>query len=218
MSSNPPGLAPARPAGRNHPRVFDADQVAYFERAGWEAYYDRRWLRVLRLMVQLNREQFGMSLPAAMAAALDIVRASRAFAPVDNDVPAATAHLQRYYARAQRSAGLRSEPASLAGLEMDYWIVHRRLAIARRAAPDHSGDLGPMAAALARLHAALFDASPEAIQRSAELRAQAAVAVDRITGGYSQDIAADWREVEDLLRRAYRCVVARDLHDDQTRI
>jgi len=41
-------------------------------------------------MVQINREQFGMSLPAAMAAALDIVRASRAFAPVDNDVPAAT--------------------------------------------------------------------------------------------------------------------------------
>ena len=90
MSSNAPGLTTAGPAGQHHPRVFDADQGARFERAGWEAYYDRRWLRVLRLMVQLNREQFGMSLPAAMAAALDIVRASRAFAPVDNDVPAAT--------------------------------------------------------------------------------------------------------------------------------
>jgi hypothetical protein len=63
-----------------------------------------------------------------------------------------------------------------------------------------------MVEALARLHAALFDASPQAIQRSAALRAQAAVAVDRITGRYSSHVAADWRLVEDLLRRAYRAV------------
>ena len=70
--------------------VPDPDRVAYFEKAGWQAYYDRKWLRVLRLMVQLNREQFGMSLLTAIAAAVDVVRASLAFAPVDNDVPAAT--------------------------------------------------------------------------------------------------------------------------------
>ncbi|HNS00992.1 MAG TPA: hypothetical protein PKM78_01260 [Anaerolineae bacterium] len=207
MSSNTPSVAAVPSDGRPHRRVFDADRVAHFERAGWEAYYDRRWLRVLRLMVQLNREQFGMSLPAALAASFDIVRASRAFAPVDNDPAAVTAHLRRYYVRASHAAGLHADPATLAGLEMDYWMVHRRLAIARRTAPDHSGDIAPMVEALARLHAALFDASPEAIQRSAELRAQAAVAVDRITGGYSRDMAADWREVEDLLRRAY-CIVA----------
>ena len=34
--------------------VPDPDRVAYFEKAGWQAYYDRKWLRVLRLMVQLN--------------------------------------------------------------------------------------------------------------------------------------------------------------------
>ena len=33
-------------------RVSDPDRVAHFEKAGWEAYYDRKWLRVLRLMVQ----------------------------------------------------------------------------------------------------------------------------------------------------------------------
>ncbi len=215
MSSNAPSLTTARPAGRTRPRVFDADRVAYFERAGWEAYYDHRWLRVLRLMVQLNRQQFAMSMSSAVSASLDIVRASRAFAPLDNDVPTAVMHLQRYYTKAQRSAGLRSDAATLAGLEMDYWVVHRRLAIARRAAPDHAGDIGPMVEALARLHAALFDAPPEAIQRSAELRAQAAVAVDRITGGYSGDLAADWCEVEDLLRRAYRSVVNRELREGQ---
>lgn len=187
-------------------KSFDPEKVAYYEKAGWEAYYDRRWLRVLRLMVQLNREQFGMALPTAIAAALDIVRASVAFAPVDNDVPAATAHLQRYYAKARRSAGVQADAATLAELEMDYWVVHRRLAVARRDDPNHTGDIEPMVQALTALHAALFDAPPAAMRSSAELRGQAAVAVDRITGGYSTNVAADWREVERLLQQAYRSV------------
>jgi hypothetical protein len=53
----------------------------------------------------------------------------------------------------------------------------------------------PLVASLARLHAALSDAPPEAIRRSAEQRVQAAVTVDRITGGYWDDVAADWRQV-----------------------
>ena len=189
---------------QSRPRTFDPDRVAYFEKAGWEAYYDRRWLAVLHLMVQLNREQFDISLLTAIAASLDIVRASRAFAPVDNDLPAATAHLERYYAKAARSAGLRAEAGSLAALEMDYWIVHRRLANERKQAPSHAEDVEPIVESFTRLHAALFTAPPDAIRRSAELRAQAAVAVDRITGGYSTDVEGDWRQVEESLRQAYR--------------
>lgn len=185
----------------------DPDRVAFFEKAGWEAYYDRKWLRVLRLMVQLNREEFGMLLPTAIAAAVDVVRASLAFAPVDNDVPAATRHLRRYYEKAQRSTGFRADAQTLAALEMDYWVVHRRLAVERRQAPDHVGDIEPMVESLVRLHAALFDAPPEAIRRSAECRAQAAQAVDRITGGYSTDVAGDWQRVEEFLREAYRVLV-----------
>lgn len=63
-----------------------------------------------------------------------------------------------------------------------------------------------MTAALEALHAALFDASPAAIRRSAELRAQAAATVDRIAGDYSDDVAADWQAIEHLLREAYRAV------------
>jgi hypothetical protein len=46
------------------------------------------------------------------------------------------------------------------------------------------------------------------MRTSAELRARAAVAVDRITGNYSTDVAADWQEVERLLQQAYRAVQA----------
>ena len=186
--------------------VPDPDRVAYFEKAGWQAYYDRKWLRVLRLMVQLNREQFGMSLLTAIAAAVDVVRASLAFAPVDNDVPAATEHLRHFYEKAGRSGSLRADAQALAVLEMDYWVVHRQLAVERRQAPDHTGDIESMVESLARLHAALFDAPPEAIRRSAERRAQAAKVVDRITGFYSTDVAGDWQRVEDHLREAYRAL------------
>lgn len=186
------------------PTAFDPERIAHLEAAGWRAYYDRNWPRVFGLMVQMNREQFRMSLPTAIAAAIDIVRASIAFAPVENDVPAATDHLQAFYDKARRSLGLPVDAHTLATLEMDYWVVHRRLANERKHAPGHDGDVEPMVESLARLHGALFTAPPEAIRRSAELRAQAAVAVDRITGGYSTDVEDDWRQVEESLRQAYR--------------
>jgi hypothetical protein len=63
MTSTKP-LLTAHALAVPRPRRFDSDRVEYFEKAGWRAYYDRRWLRVLRLMVQLNREQFAMSPPA----------------------------------------------------------------------------------------------------------------------------------------------------------
>lgn len=196
--------AAAQPQEGTMSRVaFDRQRVAYLEQAGWKAYYDRSWPQVLSLMVQMNREQFCMPLPTAVAGAIDIVRASIAFAPVDNDIPAATAHLQAFYEKARRARGLQTDAKTLAALEMDYWIVHRQLAIARKQAPDHAGDITPMVEALAKLHAALFTASPAAIHRSAELRAEAAATVDRITGGYSTDIPGDWQHIESFLAQAY---------------
>lgn len=206
MTQTAPSFSSFGNAEHHRRPASDPNRVAFFEKAGWEAYYDRKWLRALRLMVQLNREQFGMSLPTAIAAAVDVVRASLAFAPVDNDIPAATEHLQHYYEKAGRSSGLRADAKALAALEMDYWVVHRQLAVERRQALDHIGDIEPMVESLARLHAALFDAPPEAIRRSAECRAQAAQAVDRITGGYSTDVAGDWQRVEEHLREAYRAL------------
>ncbi len=44
-------------------RFFAPDRVAYFEKAGWEAYYDRQWLRVLRLMVRATANSFACLCP-----------------------------------------------------------------------------------------------------------------------------------------------------------
>jgi hypothetical protein len=65
---------------------FNPDRVAYFETAGWRAYYDRKWLRMLRLIVRLCQEQFHIPSPRSLLAAYYTVRASLAWVPVDHDV------------------------------------------------------------------------------------------------------------------------------------
>lgn len=186
---------------------FDPDLVAYYEKAGWEAYYDRNRLRAFWLLIRLNLAQFRKAWPLAFSAAVDTVRASRAFAPLEhNDVPKARYYIMRFYQKAARSLGMQTAPATLAKLEIDYWIVHRQLARARAQDPL-AGDIGPMTGSLARLHAALFGSTPERMRTSAELRARAAETVDLITSYRSTDVPADWRRVEEYLQQAYRAVL-----------
>ena len=119
-------------------QTFNPAKVAYYEKAGWEAYYAREWFLAFQLMIQLNREQFRMPLWTAILASIDIVRASIAFAPLErNNVSAATEHIRRYYEKARRSVGIEADAKTLADLEMDYWIVHRQLAQERKLAVEN---------------------------------------------------------------------------------
>jgi hypothetical protein len=177
---------------------LNPDQIAYYEKAGWEAYYDRNWLRAFGLMVRLIESQFRMPFPRSFLAALHTIRASIAFAPRDNDLDATLKHLERFYRMAARANHDSFDPRRAAELELRYWVVHRELA----QAPDL--DKRPLVQSLADLHAALFGHTPAELWASAESRAAAAEAVDRITGRRSADVDADWRRVEEYLRRAYR--------------
>ena len=56
-------------------QTFNPAKVAYYEKAGWEAYYAREWFLAFQLMIQLNREQFRMPLWTAILASIDIVQA-----------------------------------------------------------------------------------------------------------------------------------------------
>ncbi len=105
---------------------FDPDRVAYFEAAGWRAYYDRRWLRVFRLMAQLCEEQFRIPAPTSWLAAYCVARASIAWAPEDHDDATVRRSLERFYRIARRYSGLRFDPARAAALELRYFDDHRR--------------------------------------------------------------------------------------------
>jgi hypothetical protein len=177
---------------------INPERLAHLEAGGWRAYYDRDWPRLIRLMVELNQEQFHIPFPLSLVAALHVARGSIAWAPVKNDPRVVRRHFTRFYRMARRWSGMTFEPGRAAELEVGYWIEHRRLA----GNPDKSSFVEAMTA----LHSHLFDLPPEVMRESAEWRIRANNTVDLITGGLSHDPEADWARLEDELRQCYRSV------------
>ncbi len=177
---------------------FNPDRVAYFEAAGWRAYYDRAWLKLLRLIVSLCQEQFGIPFPSSLLAAYYVTRASAAWAPVDHDERQVQAWYERFYRLARRYSGLKFDPARAAALELRYNAEHRRLV----GNPDKQA----FVQAMVELHGELFGLSPQQALPSAELRVQANNTVDRITGRTSTDVEGDWALLEEHLRACYRSI------------
>jgi hypothetical protein len=185
-------------AGRSWP--FDPDRTAWLETAGWRHYYDRAWLPLLRTILQVSQEQFRIPFPVSLLSAYYATRAAAAWAPIDNDWETSRAYYERFYRLARRFSGLRFDPRRVAALELRYNDVHRRLV--------GQDDKREFVETMVELHAALFGLPPERVRESAERRVEAANAVDRITRRQSTDVEADWRRVEESLRRCYRSLYA----------
>ena len=180
------------------PRTFEPNRIAHYEVAGWRAYYDRRWPRLLRLTLVLCQEQFGIPFPRSVAAAYHIVRASIAWVPVEHDLARVTAHLTRFYALAARYAPLDFDPAAAARVEVVYWALNRSL----------SGDRDDptLLAALVDLHGAIFGITAAEAAESARCRHRALIALDRITDGRDADSDANWGAIEAELQCCYGAV------------
>lgn len=177
---------------------FNPDRVAYFEAAGWRAYYDRNWLKLLRLIVVLAQEEFHIPFPMSLLAAYYTTQASVAWVPADQDERKVQGYLEKFYRLAARYSGLTFDPVRVAALELRYFDVHRRLVGA--------SDKGEFIQTLIQLHSALFGLTPGQAHPSAEWRVLAADIVDLITSKASTDIAADWAKLEDYLRQCYRSI------------
>jgi hypothetical protein len=177
---------------------FDPVRVAYYEVEGWKAYYDRAWLRLLRLIVALAQAQFRIPFPRSIAAAYHITRASVAWVPKDHDQAAILNHLRQFYSIARHYSGLQFEIARAAMLELEYWEVHRRLV----GQQDKSSFIETMT----QLHAAIFGLSEADARESAELRVEANNVLDTITGKTSTDVERDWQRCKSLLEACYTSV------------
>jgi hypothetical protein len=177
---------------------FEPERVAYFEAAGWRAYYDRRWFAMLRLIVELCQEQFRIPFPHSLLAAYYSIRAAIAWVPKQHDEQKVQHYLEKFYRIARCYSRLPFSPTKVAGLELRYFEVHRRLVGA--------ADKSEFVETLVHLHSALFNLPPEQVRESARLRVQAADTVDRITSGQSTDHEADWQQLEEYLRQCYRSI------------
>ncbi|MBV9172652.1 MAG: hypothetical protein JOZ81_21480 [Chloroflexi bacterium] len=177
---------------------LDAERIARLEAGGWRAYYDREWPRLIKLIVQLNQEQFHIPFPLSVVAALHVARGSAAWAPVDHDEANVRKHFRRFYRMARRWSGLTFDPIHAADLEVNYFAEHRRL-IGR-------ADKTTFVEAMAALHSELFGLPIERMVESARWRVEANNTVDTITDGSSRDPDADWAKLESELRECYRSI------------
>ena len=180
------------------PRTFDADGLARHEMAGWRAYYDREWAKLLRMTVGMCQTQFGIPFPLSLKAAYHIVRASVAWVPVDHDDAVVFEQLEKFYGLASRHSPLHFDPTRVAEWEFRYFDDHRRLA----GLPDKAELLDT----LTGLHGALFGLGAADARESAEWRLRAMNRVDTITSKTSGDVAGDWARIEADLQRCYRSI------------
>ena len=178
-------------------RTFDFNpaRVAHYEVEGWKAYYDRAWLKLLRLVVALAQEQFHIPFPMSLLAAYYITKASVAWVPKEHDEIAIRTNLEKFYRIALRHSGLKFDPGQVATLEARYWDEHRRLS----GLPNKI----PFIQTMIALHAAIFGLTTDQAKESGQLRVEANNVLDTITGHTSPNPAADWLRCEELLRQAY---------------
>ncbi len=146
--------------------------MARLETENWEAYYQKRWPRLLQVSVSLVKEAFGLNTWQALQAAYLVGRAEIAAAPFpDNDVPRAEAYMRRFYDLVKRVHHETFDVEQAARLEVRWWVVHRQLFL--------QADLQPLVEALVDLYAATFRLPRERVRDAALHRAEAMRYSDR---------------------------------------
>ena len=109
-------------------RKLDPRKLAYYEKENYVAYYQKDWLKLLRMSVGMVKEAFGLSWPQAIYGAYLVARAEIAFAPFpENDVPRAQAYARRFYQFIKNVHREDFDVQQAAELEVNWWGIHRKL-------------------------------------------------------------------------------------------
>jgi hypothetical protein len=146
-------------------RRFDPILVARYEKDSWVAYYQRRWFTLLRLLIELVRATYSLSLWQAIRVGIPLTRAQLAFAPQDNDVPKAIAQMRQFFVTIQKLHHEDFDPTEAALAEVSWWVVHRKFF-------GHS-DHPEVTEAVACAYAAAYHVDPHVVREAAYHRAQA---------------------------------------------
>jgi hypothetical protein len=146
-------------------RHFDPSKIAHYEKENYVAYYQKDWLKLLRVSVGLVRESFGLSWLQAVFGAYLVARAEIAFAPFPkNDVPLAEAYMTRFYRFIKNIHHEDFDMSRAAKLEVNWWSVHRKL--------FGNADNQELVDALTGLYAEAYGVDPAKVKSAARDRAQ----------------------------------------------
>ncbi len=184
--------------------TFDPHKVARYEKDNWVAYYRKDWLTLMRVSVGMVKETFNLNLFQAIYAAYLVARAEIAAAPFpNNDIPRAEAYMRRFYALIKNAHHAEYDVAEVARLEVNWWVVHRRL--------FGKSDNQELIDAVADLYAATFRVPKDKVRDAAQHRALAMVHSDRwVNEGRVADSPLLAQEEEELFQsyKALRDAVA----------
>jgi hypothetical protein len=143
------------------------------------------------------KEAFGLSTAEAASAAYLVGRAEMAAAPFpNNDIPKAEEYMRRFYGFIKRVHGEDIEVERVARLEVNWWVVHRRL--------FGQEDNQELVDALTDLYAAAYQVEPERVREAAYYRAQAMLYSDRWVNEGRPEHSPLLVQEEDALVESYR--------------
>src|SRR5688500_17961297 len=109
-------------------RNLDPRKLAHYEKENYVAYYQKEWLKLLRVSVGMVKESFGLSLPQAVYGAYLIARAEMAFAPFpENDIPLTETYVRQFYKFIRKVHKEDFNVERAVKLEVNWWSIHRRL-------------------------------------------------------------------------------------------
>jgi hypothetical protein len=146
-------------------RNFDPHKLAHYEKENYVAYYQKDWLKLLRVSIGLVKESFGLSLLQAMYAAYLVARAEIAFAPFpENDIPKAEAYMRRFYQFIKNIHREDFDVTRAAALEVNWWSVHRKL--------FGNAENRELVETLRNLYAEAYGVEPAKVEEAASLRAK----------------------------------------------
>jgi hypothetical protein len=145
-------------------RNFDPRKIAHYEKDNYVAYYQKDWLKLLRVSVGMIGEAFALSLWQAVYGAYLIARAEIAFAPFpNNDVPKTEAYVRRFYQFIKNVHHEDFDVERAVKLEVNWWIVHRKL--------FGNAENQELVDALTDLYAEAYGVEPARVKEATRLRA-----------------------------------------------
>jgi hypothetical protein len=157
----------------------------------WRSYYDHHPVRLFKELVDLLRQQYRLPFWQSCVGAYHAARAAVVFQRGHDrkEYERALPDLVRYYELIQRASDVPFPVEKTAGLELEWWIIHRQRANYQRADLDR---------ALAELQGEIYRQFPESFAKHARDRAEAMLLRDSRAeaGSVSEE---DWARIGALL-------------------